>query len=77
MKKILFSYCAILYLSSALLVNAQQDTADELLTITLHFSWETVPVYIHFGKNDGLSDEEVNFVATHSRFLCVWKKLTG
>jgi len=37
------------------------------------FSWNTVPVYIHVGKNDGLTDEEVEFVATHSDFVCLEK----
>ncbi|MDX2431816.1 MAG: putative glycoside hydrolase, partial [Bacteroides sp.] len=72
MKKRLRSLGAILYLSSALLLNAQQDTA-EAPDYYPEFSWETVPVYIHFGKNDGLSDEDVNFVATHSDFVCLEK----
>ena len=37
------------------------------------FSWDKVPVYIHFGKNAGLTDEEVKFVATHTDFLCLEK----
>ncbi|MCP4310332.1 MAG: hypothetical protein GY790_03635 [Bacteroidetes bacterium] len=37
------------------------------------FNWDKVPVYIHFGDNDGLSDEEIEFVATHSGFVCFEK----
>ncbi len=39
-----------------------------------HFSWETVPVYIHFGKSTGaLTDAEVQFVARTSNFVCLEK----
>jgi hypothetical protein len=38
------------------------------------FSWDTVPVYIHFGKSSGpLSDEELRFVAETSNFVCFEK----
>jgi len=38
------------------------------------FSWDTVPVYIHFGKSGGaLTDEEVKFVARTSNFVCLEK----
>jgi len=38
------------------------------------FSWDTVPVYIHFGKSAGpLSDEELKFVAETARFVCLEK----
>ncbi|MHC4993878.1 MAG: putative glycoside hydrolase [Planctomycetota bacterium] len=37
------------------------------------FRWDTVPVYLHFGKNDGLTDDEARFVATHSDFVCLEK----
>lgn len=38
------------------------------------FSWETVPVYIHFGKSSGpLTDEEIRFVAATSNFVCLEK----
>ena len=39
-----------------------------------HFSWETIPVYIHFGKSSGpLTDEEVQFLARVSNFVCLEK----
>ena len=39
-----------------------------------HFSWDTVPVYIHFGKSSGpLSDNELKFVAQSSYFVCLEK----
>jgi len=38
------------------------------------FSWDTVPVYIHFGKSSGpLTDDEVKFVARISNFVCFEK----
>lgn len=39
-----------------------------------YFSWDTVPVYIHFGKSSGpLSDSELRFVAEVSDFVCLEK----
>lgn len=39
-----------------------------------HFSWDTVPVYIHFGKSSGpLSNIELKFVAQVSDFVCLEK----
>ncbi len=38
------------------------------------FSWETVPVFIHFGKHSGpLTEEELRFVAGVSSFVCLEK----
>ena len=37
------------------------------------FSWDKIPVYIHFGKYEGLTDEEIEFVATHSDLVCFEK----
>ena len=38
------------------------------------FSWDTVPVYVHFGKSSGpLSDSELRFVARLSDFVCLEK----
>ncbi len=38
------------------------------------FSWDTVPVYIHFGKSSGpLTDDEIKFVARTSNFVCFEK----
>ena len=37
------------------------------------FSWDKVPVYIHSGNNLGLSDEDVEFIATHCDFYCFEK----
>lgn len=39
-----------------------------------YFSWDTVPIYIHFGKSSGpLSDTELRFVAQSSDFVCLEK----
>jgi len=39
-----------------------------------HFSWDTVPVYIHFGKSSGpLSESELKFVAQASDLVCLEK----
>ena len=38
------------------------------------FSWDTIPVYIHFGKSKAaLTDAEVAFVAATSDFVCLEK----
>lgn len=38
------------------------------------FSWDTVPVAFHFGKTAGLlTDEEAEFVAARSNFICLEK----
>jgi len=37
------------------------------------FSWDTVPLYIHVGKNGGFTDEEIEFVAARSNFVCLEK----
>lgn len=38
------------------------------------YSWNTVPVYIHFGSNRGLTDEEIAFVASRSNFISLEKR---
>jgi hypothetical protein len=43
-------------------------------TVLPPFSWDTVPVYIHFGKSSGpLTDGEVRCVARTSNFVCFEK----
>ncbi len=37
------------------------------------FSWDTVPLYAHFGATDGMSDTDVEFVATHYDFIALEK----
>ena len=37
------------------------------------FSWDTVPIYIHVGKADGFSNEEIARVADRSDFVCLEK----
>jgi hypothetical protein len=37
------------------------------------FSWKKVPVYLHFGKRTALTEEELEFVAAHSDFICFEK----
>lgn len=40
----------------------------------LGFSWDRVPLYIHFGKrNSELTDAEIDFLATHSRLIALEK----
>ena len=58
-------------------VSSQQNrcatpTGDDLAKP--RFSWDTVPVYIHFGKSSApLSDSELRFVARVSDFVCLEK----
>ena len=37
------------------------------------FSWDTVALYAHFGATDGMSDADVEFVATHYDFIALEK----
>lgn len=37
------------------------------------FSWDTVPLYAHFGAAKGLSADEVEFIATHYNFIALEK----
>ena len=60
-------------LFAALQLSGQQKSAADINSIYPAFSWETVPVYIHSGDKDGLTDEEVEFVAGHSDFVCFEK----
>jgi len=61
--------------ASILIVIAFQCSAlASGVSVKPHFSWETVPVYIHFGKSSGpLSDIELKFVAQVSDFVCLEK----
>lgn len=38
-----------------------------------NFSWDTVPVYIHYGDPNGYTDEAIEFIASHSDFVCMEK----
>jgi len=37
------------------------------------FSWDTVPLYAHFGDVNGMTDEDVEFVASHYDFITLEK----
>ncbi len=37
------------------------------------FSWDTVPLYAHFGATGGMSDADVEFIATHYDFIALEK----
>lgn len=37
------------------------------------FSWDTVPVYLHFGSNTQMTDEQVETTARLSNFICLEK----
>ncbi|MFC2090827.1 putative glycoside hydrolase [Bacteroidota bacterium] len=58
----------LLLLSTTIIANCQ-DSINKYPV----FNWDKIPVYIHFGHNGGLSDEEIEFVATHSDFVCFEK----
>ena len=61
---IFFGLC--LMVAKAPIVGNESDLFPE-------FSWDTVPVYIHFGDRGGLTDEEVEFVASHTNLVCLEK----
>jgi hypothetical protein len=59
---------------AVLVIVFQCATLDAGDSTSPHFSWDTVPVYIHFGKSTGpLSDTELRFVAQISDFVCLEK----
>jgi N-acetylgalactosamine-6-sulfatase len=37
------------------------------------FSWDTVPLYAHFGDREGMTDEDVEFIASHYDFIVLEK----
>ncbi|MFQ3210411.1 MAG: hypothetical protein ACI9HU_001914 [Colwellia sp.] len=37
------------------------------------FSWDTVPIYGHFGATAGMSDKDVEFIAKHYDFITIEK----
>ncbi len=37
------------------------------------FSWDTVPLYSHFGDREGMSDTDVEFIASHYDFIVLEK----
>ena len=52
---------------------SQDKGATEIPSYYPAFSWDKVPVYMHSGDSDGLTEEEVEFVATHCDFYCFEK----
>jgi hypothetical protein len=56
----------------ATIIFATLSHADEPLGFP-KFSWDTIPVYLHFGKRTALTDEELKFVAETSNFVCLEK----
>jgi hypothetical protein len=54
---------------------AAEPTAPSNSVVTLTaFSWDRVPLNIHFGKRTGnLTDAEIDFLATHSRLIALEK----
>jgi len=46
---------------------------NSLATHGPKFSWDTVPVYAHFGATGGMSAEEIEFIATHYDFITLEK----
>ncbi len=40
------------------------------------FTWDTIPLYAHFGHPSGLSDEQISFLAGHYKFI-VFEKNHG
>jgi len=62
------------FASIVLAISLQCVTLASDVSAKPHFSWDTVPVYIHFGKSSGpLSESELKFVAQVSDFVCLEK----
>lgn len=68
---ILLSFLFFLTYSNT--ISAQKSSTNQSKHFPA-FSWETVPVAFHFGKNSGLMTEaEAKFVAAKSNFICLEK----
>lgn len=57
-----------LVLSIILMMPGAVLASDEL-----KFSWDTVPLYAHFGARRGMTDVEVRFIASHYDFITLEK----
>ena len=68
--KLFYTICIA---ASLVLITGCHNENMESKSLYETWSWDRVPVYIHFGKTDGLTDEEINFVAEHSDFVCLEK----
>ncbi len=47
---------------------SQQQIWERVPSYYPSFSWDKVPVYIHSGDSEGLTEEEVEFIASHCDF---------
>ena len=60
--------------SAASCLAAEPAAKTDAATALTAFSWDHVPLNIHFGKrNADLTDAEIDFLATHSRLIALEK----
>lgn len=65
---------SILFITSFLMVHSVfSGQPDKTNAAYPDFSWDTVPVYIHYGNPNGYTDEAIEFIASHSNFVCMEK----
>ena len=73
MKKLLqllvFSFCV----ATSFPLLAELPPVDSSNNHLPNFGWDTVPLYAHFGDRAGMSDEEVEFIASHYDFIVLEK----
>jgi len=61
-------------LSAASWLNAETIPHTNSVVALTGFSWDRVPLYIHFGKRNGdLTEAEIDFLATNSRLIALEK----
>lgn len=73
MRTIAFALLSTLVSAASCLAGQPAAKADAAAALT-GFSWDRVPLNIHFGKRDGdLTDAEIDFLATHSRLIALEK----
>lgn len=62
----------LLLLGGSLLTNKAFPEMDRPVGYP-EFNWDTVPIYIHFGTSEGFTDEDIQFIASHSNLVCMEK----
>ena len=73
MRTIVFALLSVILSAAACLAAEPAAKTDAAAALT-GFSWDRVPLNIHFGKrNGGLTDAEIDFLATHSRLIALEK----
>jgi len=72
--KTITSVILVAILSAAACLAAEPAAKTDAAATLTGFSWDRVPLNIHFGKrNADMTDAEIDFLATHSRLIALEK----